>query len=145
MMCFTEKCVRLLPWSLLSSMVVVECWAVLAIPMMSYNSGSGMAKCGTSNDITLGKAIIINVNNESRCFFYLFKLLNMAVIWPFMEKKDGWGWIGKTSFHQHTQAHSGQDVMLTSTSFHSPQHFLFCSAGRLCWVCRERKCHNTHT
>lgn len=32
--------------------------------------------------------------------------------------KGGWGWIGKTP-HQHTQAHSGQDVMLTSTSFHS--------------------------
>lgn len=26
-----------------------------------------------------------------------------------------------------------------------PQRFLPCSAARLRWVCRERKCHNTHT
>lgn len=42
--------------------------------------------------------------------------------------------------HKHTQW-AGCDVDIHQL----PQRFLPCSAARLHRICRERKCHNTHT
>lgn len=53
-------------WSCFSSVVVVECWAVLKIPMMSYYCGSGMAKCGSGIRISVWKTQI----NSSQWLFY---------------------------------------------------------------------------
>lgn len=68
-------------------------------------------------------------------------LINVSARWPSTAKEEG-----EEKWPSSSAAHiSTQEAGCAVDSHQLPQHFHPCSSTTLCRVCRDRKCHNTHT